>query len=133
MAPGTQIRHLPRHTAGLFMTYLFSSMPVLKGHGDISFNITEVDGIIDLDKSAFEEDLAYGRVSSSTPNYADPYWKKTGIIIQLGLNVDYYINDNLRFFIQGSNIANNNIFESSSSYLTYGASWMFGIKFNLTH
>ncbi|HEY2350808.1 MAG TPA: TonB-dependent receptor [Puia sp.] len=132
MPPGTQIRRLPRHTAGLFMTYLFSSMPVLKGHGDISFNITEVDGIIDLDKSSFEEDLAYGRVSSSTPNYADPYWKKTGVVIQLGLNVDYYISDQLRFFIQGSNIANNNIFESSSSYLTYGASWMFGIKYNIT-
>ncbi|HEY2350809.1 MAG TPA: TonB-dependent receptor [Puia sp.] len=133
MVPGTQLRSLPRHTAGLFMTYSFSRMPVLKGHGNISFNITEVDGTIDLDKSAYVADLAYGRVSNSTPHFVDAYWKKTGVIIQLGLNVDYYINDQLRFFIQGSNIANNNIFESSSNYLTYGASWMFGVKFNLTH
>jgi hypothetical protein len=72
-------------------------------------------------------------VNFNTPHFDDPYWKKTGVIIQLGLNVDYYINDNLRFFIQGSNIANNNISESSSQYLTYGACWMFGIKFNMTH
>jgi vitamin B12 transporter len=132
-APGSQVRNLPRHTAGLFMTYNSARLPVLKGRLDISFNVTEVDGIIGFDASGLQADLGYGRVSITTPNLDDAYWKKYGAVIQLGLNVDYFIKDNLRFFIQGSNITNNNTFEQSSVAPTYGASWMFGVKFNMTH
>jgi len=133
MSPGSQVRNLPRHTAGLFLTYNASRLPVQKGHLDISFNITEVDGIIGLDTWSYLADLGYGRTSFSTPNLINSYWKKSGVIIQFGLNVDYFINENLRFFIQGSNIANNNKFEETSAVPTYGASWMFGIKYNMIH
>ncbi|HTB26888.1 MAG TPA: TonB-dependent receptor, partial [Puia sp.] len=133
MGPGSQVRNLPRHTAGLFLTYNASTLPVLKGRLDISFNITEVDGIIGFDSWGFLADLGYGRTSLSTPNLQNAYWKKSGMLIQLGLNVDYFINNNLRFFIQGSNIANNNTFEETSASPTYGASWMFGIKYNVNH
>jgi len=133
MGPGSQVRNLPRHTAGLFLTYSAFRIPVLKGRLDISFNITEVDGIIGFDAWSYTADLGYGRTDFNTPNLTDAYWKKSAIVIQLGLNADYFVKDNLRFFIQGSNIANNNTFEESSGSPTYGASWMFGIKYNVTH
>jgi outer membrane receptor protein involved in Fe transport len=130
-APGSQSRYVPRHTAGLFLTYNGTRLHLLKGHLDISLNVTEVDGVIDLDSWSFQADLGYGRVSFSTPHLADEYYRKSGVVIQLGLNLDYFIKDNLRFFIQGTNIANNNTFEESSGSPTYGASWMFGIKYNI--
>jgi len=114
MGPGSQVRNLPRHTAGLFLTYSASGIPVLKGRLDISFNITEVDGIIGFDAWSYTADLSYGRANFNTPNLEDAYWKKSAIVIQLGLNVDYFIKDNLRFFIQATNIANNNTFEENS-------------------
>jgi outer membrane receptor protein involved in Fe transport len=131
--PGSQLNNIPRHTAGLFMTYTCPRVPALKGRMDISFNVTEVDGTVAYDAKGIEVDVAYGRLDETVPNYDLPYWKKSGMIIQLGLNVDYYIKNDLRFFIQGSNIANNNQFEDGSSYPTHGAAWMFGFKYNMLH
>lgn len=131
-APGTQLRNLPRHTAGIFLTYNFSKLLFNNNRGSVSFNVTEVDGVIALDAVRFETDLGYGRLNSTNSNFDAPYWTSSGIVIRLGLNADYYLNDRLRFFIQGSNIADNYTFEQSSQYPTYGASWMFGIKLNMS-
>jgi outer membrane receptor protein involved in Fe transport len=130
-APGFRLKFLPHHTAGIFLNYNVSKIFGRKNRADISLNFTELDGVYAFDGVRFITDAAYGRINTNTPNYINNYWIITGTVFQLGLNIDYYLNKDLRFFIQGSNIANNYKLEVSAAYPTYGASWMFGIKFNL--
>jgi hypothetical protein len=130
-APGSRLTNLPRHTAGLLTTYNFKKIFGKKDHGAVSLNITEVDGVYTLDDVRYITDLAYGRTTAGFRDFNSGYWTSTGTVIRLGLNVDYYLIDRLRFFIQGYNIANSYKYEQTSSIPTYGASWMFGIKYNL--
>jgi Queuosine biosynthesis protein len=131
-APGSKLINLPHHTAGLFMTYSFNKLFGEKDHGAVSFNVTEVDGVYTLDGVRYLIDLAYGRTKASIRDYNNGYWTTTGTVFRLGLNIDYYLNDRLRFFVQGNNMANSNKFEQASNLPTYGASWMFGIKYFMT-
>jgi outer membrane receptor protein involved in Fe transport len=131
LAPGSRLVNLPRHTAGVFMTYQFYKLFGKKDHGALSFNITEVDGVYTLDDVRYITDLAYGRTIAGFRDYDSGYWTSTGTVFRLGLNMDYYLIDRLRFFIQGYNIANSNKVEQTSTLATYGASWMFGIKYNM--
>jgi hypothetical protein len=56
----------------------------------------------------------------------------SGIVLRLGLNFEYYLTDQLRFYVQGSNILNQNSYEQNSSIVTHGASWLFGFKWALS-
>jgi hypothetical protein len=130
-APGFRLKFLPHHTAGIFLNYNTSKIFGRKNRADISLNITELDGVYAFDGIRFITDLAYGRIDTNAPDFISNYYITTGTVFQLGLNIDYYLNKDLRIFIQGSNITNNYKQQVSSSYPTSGASWMFGIKFNL--
>ncbi|HET7001799.1 MAG TPA: TonB-dependent receptor, partial [Puia sp.] len=46
--PGTQLKNLPRHTAGLYINYNFFKIFRKKDRGSVNVNITEVDGIYSL-------------------------------------------------------------------------------------
>ena len=99
--------------------------------GDLSFNITEVDNVIALDGVKLLTDVAYGRAKINYSDFGAGYFNSNGYVFKMGLNADLYLADNLRFFVQGSNIGNSYKLEQNSNFPTYGASWMFGLKFNL--
>ncbi len=128
-APGYQLKNLPRHTAGLFSTYHFFSLFGKKDAGNLSVNITEVDGVYALNGVQYLTDLAYGR-TPATGNIPDRYWETSGTIFKLGFNFEYYILDGISFFAQGSNILNQNQYEQNSNFPTHGATWLFGFKFS---
>ena len=130
-APGFELKNLPIHTAGLFLNYRFFKLFGKKDHGMISLNLTEVDGVYALDGVKYTIDLAYGRTTLNNNNFAEGYWTTSGTVFKLGLNIDYYLTNSLRLFIQGSNILNNEQYEQNTNFPTYGASWLFGFKYNL--
>ncbi len=127
---GDRIRNIPHHTAGLFLTYNFNKL-FGKMRGDISFNVTEVDGVIALNDVKYSTDIAYGRTISNPNDFGEGYFNSNGYVFRMGLNADLYLSDNLRFFVQGANIGDSYKLEQNSNFPTYGASWMAGLKFNL--
>jgi outer membrane receptor protein involved in Fe transport len=126
-APGFQLQNLPRHTAGLFLNYNFLKLFRKTDRGNINLNMTEVDGVYGYDIIRYTIDLAYKRIPD-TYEIPNAYFVSTGTVFKLGLNVEYYITPQLRFFIQGSNILNQNKFDDNTSTPTHGASWLFGFK-----
>jgi hypothetical protein len=129
-APGTRLVNLPRHTAGLNVTYNFFKLFSKTDRGTISLILTEVDGVKSVDALTYRMDVAYGRFSYD-PGISG-YNIENSPVFRLGLNADYFIKQNLRFFIQGTNILNNYKFEYSTAYPTHGATWLFGFKYHVT-
>jgi outer membrane receptor protein involved in Fe transport len=129
-APGFQLQNLPLHTAGLFLNYYFLKLFRKNDRGNVNLNMTEVDGVYGLDLLRLTVDEAYHRIP--IPNgIPESYWRTTGTVFRLGLNVEYYITPQVRFFAQGSNILNQNKSENNSSIPTHGATWLFGFKWAL--
>jgi outer membrane receptor protein involved in Fe transport len=126
--PGSRLSNLPRHTAGLFLNYNVDQLFGKKHRADISINMTEVDGVLTLDVIRYTVDVAYGRFV----NFSN-YIVTSATAFRFGLNFDYYFSDNWRLFVQGQNIANSYNPEQRNDWITYGASWMFGVKFNISH
>jgi len=126
-APGFQLQNLPRHTAGLFLNYNFLKLFRKADRGNINLNITEVDGVYGVDIVRYTIDLAYKRIPY-TNTIPDAYWGTTSTVFKLGLNVEYYLTPQLRFFAQGANVLNQNKFDENTSTPTHGASWLFGFK-----
>lgn len=126
--PGSRLSNLPRHTAGLFFNYNVDQLFGKKHRADISINMTEVDGVLTLDVIRYTVDVAYGRFA----NLAN-YIVTSGTAFRFGLNLDYYLSNNWRLFVQGQNVANSYNPEQRNDWITYGASWMFGVKFNVSH
>ncbi len=129
-APGTRMDNLPRHTAGINLTYNFFKIFGKADKAAISFNLTEVDGIISSDFFTYAMDVSYGRAAFVPDTYA--YDLTTKSVYRLGFNLDYNFVPSCRFFIQGANITNSYISETGTNYPTYGATWLFGFKYNFT-
>jgi outer membrane receptor protein involved in Fe transport len=123
--PGTRMRNLPKYTAGLVMNYNFHRLFGKSDKGLVSLSITELGGVRYDDYRKYALDVAYGRtpyVPGSIGNAVE------NNVFRVGLYADYFIVNDLRFFIQGSNILNDYEYEYSSDYPTHGASWLFGFK-----
>ena len=129
-APGYQLKYLPRHTAGLFVTYYFFKILRKKDKASLSLNITEVDGVYGLDGVRWLIDIAYGRAPAFNGTIPAHYFVTNGTVFRMGFHFEYNITDALRFFAQGSNILNQNNVEETSSDLSQGGSWLFGFKFS---
>ena len=127
-APGTRMYNLPRHTAGLNITYSFFKLFGKNDRGSVSLNVTEVDGVKYQDYKNFYLDIAYGRASYT--NDLQPYEVVTPAVFRVGFFADYQLLPNLRFFAQGSNILNDYHIENSIEYLPHGAEWLFGFKYS---
>ncbi|HTE24590.1 TonB-dependent receptor plug domain-containing protein [Flavitalea sp.] len=125
--PGTRLGGLPRHTAGLLIDYQFYKLFGRNDKGLISLNATELGGIKYFDGRNYFVEVAYGRAiyepgRSSFDTESKP-------VFRVGLYVEYNIVSDLRFFILGSNILNDNKAEVSTEYSTHGATWLFGLKY----
>jgi len=129
-SPGYQLQNLPRHTAGLFLNYNFLKLFRKADRGNINLNVTEVDGVYGYDVTRYDIDLAYKRVVYTGAIPAS-YYIKTGTVFKLGLNIEYYITSQLRFYTQGSNILNQKKYEDSPNIPTHGGTWLFGFKWAL--
>ena len=66
-APGTRMYNLPRHTAGLNITYSFFKLFGKNDRGSVSLNVTEVDGVKYQDYRTYFLDIAYGRAPYTDP------------------------------------------------------------------
>ncbi len=130
-APGYQLRNLPLHTAGLFLNYNFFKLFRKKDRGNINLNITEVDGVYNYDVVRLSIDEAYKRVVDTGATIPNGYLVSNGTIFRLGLNVEYYVTEQLRFYLQGSNILNQNNTEQATEFPSHGGSWLFGFKWAL--
>ena len=127
--PGTRMHNLPKHTAGLVVNYNFHKLFGKSDKGLVSLSITEVGGVRYDDYRRYTLDVAYGRtpyVPGSLGNEVE------NNVFRVGLYTDYFIVNDLRFFIQGSNILNDYQYEYSSEYPTHGATWLFGFKYNFS-
>lgn len=129
-AVGNRMYNLPRHTAGLNLTYYFLKLFGKTDKGSVSLNVTEVDGVRNIDRTTYTIDVSYGRIAYNPDFFGYPF-QNSGVF-RFGLYVDYHIQQDLRFFIQGNNIFNSYKYEYSTSYPTHGASWLFGLKYNFT-
>ncbi len=127
-APGYQLKFLPRHTAGLFVSYDFLKLLRKKDKASLSVNITEVDGVYGLDGVRWLIDIAYGRTPPYNGAIPANYFVTTGTIFRVGFHFEYHITGALQFFAQGSNILNQHNVEENTQYLSYGANWLFGFK-----
>jgi hypothetical protein len=129
-AVGTRLVNLPKHTAGFNLTYNFFKLFSKADKGAVSFSLTEVDGVKSNDYLSYVVDIAYGRTAYNP----DPvgYNVENSPVFRLGLNAEYFITSDLRFFVQGSNILNSYKFEYASYYPTHGATWLFGFKYSIT-
>lgn len=127
-APGSRMYNLPRHTAGLNLTYNFYKLFGQNDRGSVSLNVTEVDGVKYQDRRTLFLDIAYGRAPYTDPWV--PYEMETPAVFRGGLFADYMILQGLRFYAQGSNILNNYNYENSIEYPAHGATWLFGVKYN---
>ena len=130
LVPGTGTGGQPKHTAGLNLTYKFNKLFGERDKGSVSFNITEVDGIETFEFKEYALDVAYGR-RPYTPGVFGRIVETTAVF-RVGLYTDYYIVNDLRFFVQGSNILNDYKYEFSNIFLTHGAAWLFGLKYNFS-
>jgi outer membrane receptor for ferrienterochelin and colicin len=129
-APGYQLQALPRHTAGLFLTWHCFKLFRKQDKMDLSLNVTEVDGILSVDFIRWEVDVAYGRTQDLNGEIPDRYNVTNGPVFRLGCYFEYHISEALRFFAQGSNMLNSNANEFSSSFTAHGAALLFGFKFS---
>ncbi len=127
-APGSRMYNLPRHTAGLNITYSFFKLFGKNDRGSVSLNVTEVDGVKSQDLRTYFLDVAYGRAPYNIP--WTPYEIVTSPVFRVGFFADYQILSNLRFFAQGSNILNDYHYENAITYLPHGAAWLFGFKYS---
>lgn len=127
---GVALPYLPTHTAGLNLTYRFNKLFAKSDNASISLNVTEVDGIRSYDYISYTMDVAYGR-KPYIPGFAGEQVQSSPVF-RLGLTAEYTVTDELRFFIQGSNILNDYKFEFSSDFPTHGATWLFGFRLNVT-
>lgn len=127
-APGSRLSNLPKHIAGLNISYSFLKLFGKNDKGSISLNISEVDGIKSTDYYNWYLDIAYGRTSYNG-SYS-PYKVESPAVFRVGLYAEYEFAPNLRFFTQGNNILNDYNYENSNLYQTHGATWLFGFKFN---
>jgi outer membrane cobalamin receptor len=131
-APGTSLVNLPKHTAGINFTYNFFRLFSKTDKGAISLSLTEVDGVKSVDYLTYTLDVAYGRTPYIPGQEAVGYDTQNSPVFRLGLNADYFITNDLRFFIQGSNILNSYKYEQNHQFPTHGAGWLFGFKYNIT-
>jgi outer membrane cobalamin receptor len=127
-APGTRMYNLPRHTAGLNITFNFFKLFGKNDRGSVSLNVTEVDGVKSQDRRSYYLDIAYGRAPYTTPLM--PYEVVTPAVFRVGFFADYQLLPNLRLFAQGSNILNDYHYENAIEYLPHGAAWLFGLKYS---
>jgi outer membrane cobalamin receptor len=126
--PGTRMYNLPRHTAGLNVTYSFYKLFGKNDKGSVSLNVTEVDGVKSQDRKSLYLDIAYGRVPYTNPLL--PYEVVTPAVFRVGFFADYEVVPHLRLFAQGSNILNDYHYENAITYLPHGANWLFGLKYS---
>lgn len=126
--PGTRMTGYARHVAGLNLSYQFNKLFRKTDKGLFSLNISEFGGLRSADSKRYALDVAYGRVSYPPDLFSYPY--NISAIFRVGLYADYNLVDDWRIFIQGTNILNDNTHERSSDYLTHGATWLFGFKYN---
>ncbi|HTE24591.1 TonB-dependent receptor plug domain-containing protein [Flavitalea sp.] len=130
LAPGERLVNLPRHTAGFNISYNFSKLIGRIDKGSLSLNITEVDGVKSLDFRNYALDVSYGRALYDPGKIAYPVTYSP--VFRVGLYADYFITNDLRFFVQGSNILNNYQYDYSNDYPTHGATWLFGFNYQFS-
>src|SRR5688572_10264739 len=123
LSPGSRLVNLPKHTAGINLSYNFFKLFGKADKGSISLNVTEVDGIKSSDNWNYYLDVAYGHMLYDPTKSAYPV--ETSPVFRVGIYGDYNIHPDLRFFVQGSNILNDYEFEYSNNYPTHGATWLF--------
>ena len=129
-SPGTRLANLPKHTAGFSLTYSFPKLFAGVDKGAISLNVTEVGGVQYQDYRKYTVDVAYGRTPYVPGSFG--YRVENSAVFRLGLYAEHDIINDVRFFIQGSNILNSYNYEYSSDYPTHGATWLFGFKYNFS-
>ncbi|MGZ5190569.1 MAG: TonB-dependent receptor, partial [Flavisolibacter sp.] len=129
-SPGSRLKLLPKHTAGVNLTYQFSKLFGKSDNGSVSLNLSEVDGIMSLDYRTYALNVAYGRTAYIAGKIGDTV--ETSPVFRVGLYAEYNINSNLRFFVQGSNILDSYKYEFTIEYPTHGAAWLFGFKYSFS-
>ncbi|RYZ34261.1 MAG: TonB-dependent receptor [Sphingobacteriales bacterium] len=130
IAPGERLVNLPRHIAGLNVTYNFKKVLKRSDKGSLSLNVTEVDGVKSVDHRNYALDVSYGRIPY-TPGkigYAVIYKP----VFRVGFFADYFFTNDLKVFVQGANILNDYKYDYSNEYPTHGASWLFGFNYKFS-
>jgi outer membrane receptor protein involved in Fe transport len=118
--PGDRMINLPRHTAGLSLSYTFPKLFGKSDNATITMGMSEVDGVLSTDFVRWYTDIAYDRAPFDFSQEAqDKYAITSPSVIKFNLNIDYHISKNLNIFIQSNNFTNN--YKSQfPSYATYG-------------
>ena len=131
--PGEQMQFIPKHAAGLIISYRF---PKIFGHADQLYvwtQMTYTSGAYTLDYVKAIYDFYINGNLSNLNNYGFRYYKtQLPSSAKINLNLEYNVHKDLRFFMQLSNLANNTKPEYSNVLPTVGRGWMLGLKYNFS-
>lgn len=132
---GDRVDGVPNYAAGASFNYNF---PKLFGKSDrlsATLSMTSSGKMITLDNYNYTIAFARWRAGNgSNPNSnSSIYYRETPGVTKYNLNMDYQMHPNLRFFVQAQNFTNNIKTDWDKSFPLPGASWMFGLNFNLNN